>query len=81
MCDPSQTTSGALRFLPQNRNRLGILIIFRGSNLLFDKKTYKNPHPVCDKLRKYEKIVTDTESDFSKMAEEVMGNINNNQDE
>ena len=30
---------------------------------------------------KYEKIVTDTESDFSKMAEEVMGNINNNQDE
>ena len=30
---------------------------------------------------KYEKIVTDTESDFSKMAEEVMGNINNNHDE
>ena len=30
---------------------------------------------------KYEKIVTATESDFSKMAEEVMGNINNNQDE
>ena len=25
----------------------------------------------------YEKIVSDSESDFSKMAEEVMGNINN----
>ena len=29
----------------------------------------------------YEKIVSDSESDFSKMAEEVMGNINNGQNE
>ena len=29
----------------------------------------------------YEKVVSDSESDFSKMAEEVMGNINNNQNE
>tara|TARA_B100000579_G_scaffold246834_1_gene202784 strand:- start:869 stop:1339 length:471 start_codon:yes stop_codon:yes gene_type:complete len=29
----------------------------------------------------YEKIVSDSESDFSKMAEDVMGNINNNQHE
>ena len=29
----------------------------------------------------YEKIVSDSESDFSKMAEEVMGNINNTENE
>ena len=29
----------------------------------------------------YEKVVSDSESDFSKMAEEVMGNINNGQNE
>ena len=29
----------------------------------------------------YENIVSDSESDFSKMAEEVMGNINNDQHE
>tara|TARA_B100001758_G_C18354682_1_gene581976 strand:+ start:60 stop:530 length:471 start_codon:yes stop_codon:yes gene_type:complete len=29
----------------------------------------------------YEKIVSDSESDFSEMAEEVMGNINKGQDE